>query len=126
MYAVIAFFNPQIKIPKFRSRQYLDFISTKPCIRCGKRNPDGRNDPHHERSLGGGGTATKPDDTYAVPLDHECHVLRDMWKGPIFDHAYTEEAFYPPHVDVKMQIIKYLTDFLMERKNALRNKKKSM
>ena len=86
-------------------------------------NSDGRNDPHHERSLGGGGTATKPDDTYSVPLDHECHVLRDMWKGPVFNlFDHYEEAFYPDHVDVKMQIIKYLTEFLMEKKNALRNK----
>lgn len=92
-------------------------------------NLDGRNDPHHERSLGGGGTALKPDDTYAVPLDHECHVLREMWKGPVFYKdekewnfgdaqkmtSVYEESFYPGHVDIKMQIIKYITEFLMEK-----------
>lgn len=123
------FFNPQLKEGLWRSRQYLDFISYQPCARCGQMNPDGRNDPHHERALGGGGTALKPPDSYAVPLTHDCHVLRDMWKGPVFYEDFIavreyalSEPFYPAHVDVKMLIIKYLTEFLMEKHHGMQKK----
>ena len=107
-----------------RSKKYQDFISKRPCVRCGKMNPDGLNDPHHERALGGGGTAIKPSDVYLVPLTHDCHIIRDGWKGPIIFHGYDfrphgrNETFYPEHVDIKMLIIKQLNDFLMEKTNV--------
>jgi len=126
-------FNPQMKESFWRSRQYLDFISTKPCVRCGRFNPiadgqsDPRNDPHHERALGGGGTAIKPPDSHSVPLDHDCHVMRDGWKGPVFsvssnDDMSWEEPFYPEHVDLKMIVIGYLTEFIMEKNHGMQKK----
>lgn len=121
-------FNPQIKEKFWRNKHYRKFISTKPCARCGRLNPpndDGHqlNDPHHERALGGGGTAIKPPDSHTIPLCHECHVLRDGWKGPVFPHIEDwEESFYPETVDVKMLIIDYLTEFIMERYHGLQKK----
>lgn len=86
-------------------------------------NPDGRNDPHHERAFGGGGTALKPPDSHAVPLDHDCHLLRDRFKGPVFFYdGIGEDSFYPLDVDVKMKIIGYLTEFLMEKQNGMQKK----
>lgn len=117
------FFNPQPKEEFWRESEYREFVSRRPCARCGRMNPDGLNDPHHERALGGGGTAIKPSDVYLVPLTHDCHVIRDGWKGPVFynevEHQFiTEETFYPSFVDVKMLIIKQLNDFLMEKTNV--------
>jgi hypothetical protein len=127
-YIMNAFFNPQPKEEFWRSKKYQDFISRRPCARCGKMNPDGLNDPHHERALGGGGTAIKPSDVYLVPLSHDCHVIRDGWKGPVFYDAIdalidgfgvcVEETFYPNWLDIKMLIIKQLNDFLMEKTNV--------
>ena len=122
-YMMNAFFNPQPKEEFWRSKKYRDFVSRRPCARCGKMNPAGLNDPHHERALGGGGTAIKPSDVYLVPLTHDCHVIRDGWKGPVVfernDSAIClEESFYPEFVDIKMLIIKQLNDFLMEKANV--------
>ena len=127
-------FNPQMKESFWRSRQYLDFISTKPCVRCGRFNPiadgqaDPRNDPHHERALGVGGTAIKPPDSHAVPLDHDCHVLRGGWRGPVFHYEIIgtfrrdDESFYPENVDLKMIVIGYLTEFIMEKRYGMQKK----
>lgn len=121
-------FNPQAKEEYWRSRPYLDFISRRPCVRCGAMNPENadgerRNDPHHERALGGGGTAIKPSDSHAVSLCHDCHLLRDRFRGPVFPHIEDwEESFYPEHVDVKMEIVNSLTQFIVEKRYGMQKK----
>lgn len=110
-----SFFHPMPKAARFRSRKYLDFIAHKPCVRCGRySDPEKRlSDPHHERKLGDCGVALKPDDSVAVPLCHSCHVMRDYFRGPVFHRdGDSEESFYPPHVDLKLKIIGYLTEFI--------------
>lgn len=60
---------PFFKVEPIRSRAYLDYLKTQPCI-VSHRMPT---EPAHLRLLGKGGTGTKPQDCYALPLHWELH-----------------------------------------------------
>jgi len=54
----------------YRSKKYLDFIRSKPCLICANPNTV----PHHVRRLRwGAGTGIKPSDLVCIPLCHRCH-----------------------------------------------------
>jgi len=83
----------------YRSNKYLSFIRQHPCLMCG--NP--LTIAHHE-GLGLNAIGAKPPDSHAVPLCDACHkIYHDMgvsfWNG----------------MDVKMEIIKLLTEYLQEK-----------
>jgi hypothetical protein len=62
-----------LKAKPFRSRKYLDWVKTQPCVFCSQP----ADDPHHVKGLpwglaGGGMTAP---DSYAMPLCRPHHNL---------------------------------------------------
>lgn len=85
------------KTKTFRSKKYLDFIRSKPCLVCGKPGPS---DPHHE-NLGFCGVGMKAPDTHTVPLCRECHQRRHI--TGVIDNM----VFSVPH-----SIIGFLTEYL--------------
>jgi len=59
-----------IKILKFRSKEYREFVSGLPCCVSGV---DGvANDPHHIKGRGFGGSS-KCSDLFCIPLSHQLH-----------------------------------------------------
>ena len=81
----------------FRSKKYLAYIKSKPCLICGSTATE----PHHE-PLGKAGMGIKAPDSHAVPLCHEHHVLRHS-RGM---------SIYPAYIDIPMCIISLLTSYL--------------
>jgi len=84
----------------WRSQEYLDFIDSKPCIipRCGKRAT------HHHEPLGMSGTSIKAPDSHCLPLCED-HHMPGVHAAP--------KSFWDEHnIDVKMEIIKLLTEYL--------------
>lgn len=63
--------EPNWKEKPWRSQEYTDFISAKPC--CIKKTP-GPNDPHHEQLPGHGTMGGKCGDDRQIPLRHDLHV----------------------------------------------------
>lgn len=68
--------------------------------------PDNNIIAHHE-GLGLNRMGGKPPDSHAVPLCGICHTKR---------HSSTWINWNVEHVDIKMAIIKLLTEYLRERK----------
>lgn len=83
----------------YRSPAYLDFIRTKPCLVCGNTATIA----HHE-PMGQAGMSIKAPDSQAVPLCNRYHRER---------HDKGFNTFWAS-VDVKMHIIKYLTEYVNE------------
>lgn len=48
-----------------RNKNYLDFVRSLPCCKCGRPGPS---DPHHVRSSAHAGIGIKPSDTRSIPL----------------------------------------------------------
>jgi len=57
------------KEPPDRDEDYKKWISTLPCVACGRRNPEG-NDPHHTET---GGRGIKGSDYSCISLCHQHH-----------------------------------------------------
>jgi hypothetical protein len=57
---------------KWRSQEYRDFVSERPCINLSCPGWPGVSDPHHHGE--DSGTSTKASDIYLIPLCHACHV----------------------------------------------------
>lgn len=56
----------------WRSRKYLDWVKTLPCVRCFAP----ADDPHHLIGVGGmGGTGTKAPDSMVMPVCRGCHTF---------------------------------------------------
>jgi len=67
--------NPQPKRKRLSMSKYLKWLRDKPCAACGKEPwGDHLSVPAHQRFNGNAGTGIKPDDTFALPLCHECHM----------------------------------------------------
>lgn len=66
--------------PRWRSRKYLDWVKTLPCVMCGAP----ADDPHHIKGIGNlsGAGLTAPDG-YALPVcrshHEEIHQNPDLW-----------------------------------------------
>lgn len=67
-------FNPQAKIKPVRSKRYLSFIRSKPCIVCGSLLH--AQAMHH--SFGQGTMGGKPSDLWCLPGCHSCHHLEHL------------------------------------------------
>lgn len=67
----------------FRSKKYLEFIRSQPCLIC--QHPE--SDPHHE-TLSGKGTGLKGPDNETIPLCKTHHDER---------HRVGRETFYNKH-----------------------------
>ena len=61
--------TPIPKIKPVRSKRYLDFIRSKPCVVCGKPGPS---EAAHQ-SVGYRAMGSKNSDFYTVGLCHHCH-----------------------------------------------------
>ena len=66
--------------PRWRSRKYLDWVKTLPCVICGAR----ADDPHHITGIGHlGGMGTKAPDQFVMPVcrPHHDEIHRDpnLW-----------------------------------------------
>jgi len=85
----------------YRSKKYLLFIRTKPCLVCGYD----KTVPHHEK-LGMGGTSIKPPDANCVPLCVKCHDRHENENSLLWESE---------NIDIQREIIKLLTEFLNER-----------
>jgi hypothetical protein len=86
----------------WKSKEYKDFISAKPCVVCGRKS-----NFHHE-GLGNKGMGSKVPDSQGVPLCPECHTI-----GSQALHRIGPKRFWKLHnIDVKMVIIKNLTEWL--------------
>lgn len=57
---------------KGEDKDYLAWIRTQPCARCGQQAPS---EPAHQRCLGHGGISMKPPDRETIPLCNGCHRL---------------------------------------------------
>jgi len=82
----------------YRSKKYLDFIRSKPCITCGSHDTF----PHHE-AMGCAGKGIKAPDSYTLPMCAKCHRFRHDTGFSFWDEQ---------NIDVKMEIIKLLTEYL--------------
>jgi len=91
------YYRPQPKHKVMRSKKYRTWISSHPCVICGKSPCD----PHHE-PLGKGGLAIKCPDSQCLPLCHPHHVERHNKGRETFWRGYNPE----------MLIIQYLTEYL--------------
>jgi hypothetical protein len=83
----------------FRSKPYLNFIRSKPCVLC--QHPISH--AHHE-ALHRAGMGIKAPDSHAVPLCVECHALR---------HRVGKDTFWK-NTNIEMLIIGYLTEWMEE------------
>ncbi len=74
-----------LKVPPFRSSKYREYVSRLPC--CVTGNNDDRNDPHHIKGRGYGGSQ-KCSDLFCIPLRHELHqeLHQIGWKS--FEKKY--------------------------------------
>jgi len=64
-------FNGEIKEETYRSKKYLCWIKTLPCVATGAP----ADDAHHITGTGKGGIGTKPPDNYCIPLTRWAHSL---------------------------------------------------
>lgn len=97
-------------IPKpktYRSKNYLEFIRSKPCLCCGNPNTIA----HHE-CLGDNRMGSKCDDSHCLPLCNECHLLRHS-KALFWDSR--------PYIDPKMEMIKLLTAYIAQNEDKWEN-----
>jgi len=82
----------------YRSEKYKAFVRSHPCLICGSYDTIA----HHE-SLGLGMMGGKCPDSHCVPLCTKCH----------FDYHNTGPPFWDKHsIDIKMVILKLLTEYL--------------
>lgn len=82
---------------------YLAWIRRQPCAVCG-----GHGSEAAHQTLGEAGTAIKAPDTHAVPLCQACHA-----------ESHRQGRFWLDQIiDVKMTIIKLLTRYLQEGRDA--------
>lgn len=74
-----------LKVPHFRSKKYREYVSCLPCCVTGMEG--NRNDPHHMKGRGYGGSQ-KCSDLFCVPLNHELHqeLHQIGWKS--FEKKY--------------------------------------
>jgi len=84
----------------YRSKSYLEFIRSRPCLMCGAPETVA----HHE-PLGSAGKGIKAPDSHCIPLCAYCHQLA---------HHIGLKSFWRRH-DIKMEIIKLLTKYLEEK-----------
>lgn len=101
------------KQTRIRWPAYLDWQREQPCEGCGRwPTAKVKTIPAHQRGLGGGGTALKPDDTDSVPLCDYCHKLEgqgaeEFWgaigKDPgrvctclVFNAIFLYDVYYKP------------------------------
>jgi len=88
-----------IKKPIYwRSPEYLDFIDSKQCLICPKQAT------HHHEPLGMSGTSIKAPDSHCVPLCEDHHI-----PGV---HAAPKSFWEDNNIDIKMEIIKLLTEYM--------------
>ena len=86
----------------YSAKKYLAFIRNHRCIVCGYDQTA----PHHE-PLGMSGTSIKAPDSHCVPLCEDHHI-----PGV---HAAPKSFWDEHNIDIKMEIIKLLTEYLHER-----------
>ncbi len=92
--------NPDPKQKKHRSKKYLKFIRSKPCLICGHASV-----ACHVGDKTSKGMATKTHDSRAIPMCHEHHDLFDNHRWE-FDDAY-------PYIDVEREIGKLNTEYMI-------------
>lgn len=96
---------PNYPKPKtFRSKPYLAFVRKHKCLVC---HSLAGIVAHHE-GLGLNMQGGKPPDSHCVPLCLQCHIFR---------HSLEWEGWDKECVDIKMVIIKLLTEYLQEGEN---------
>ena len=61
-----------------RSRKYITWVATKPCLFCGAQSGP----CHHVRWAGPCGGSQKPGDTYIIPICPKCHDSVHSMSGP--------------------------------------------
>ncbi len=89
----------------YRSEKYLDFIRSKPCVKC-KHETYGKDDPNpvtaHHVPLKNGGVALKCPDSQTIPLCLNEHIEEENVPASIFWKGYYLEKI----------IIEHLTEYL--------------
>ena len=93
-------FNPQPKMKTYRSKRYLDFIRSKPCIICARKAV-----AHHE-AVTNRGIGIKCSDYETLPLCEECHEIR---------HRFGKDTFWQS-VDYKKLMIGYMSEYIKREK----------
>ena len=96
------------KIKPYRNKPYRNYIESLPCAKCGRESNYHLDIICHHEKLGGesGGIATKPHDTFTVPLCMICHRNRDLLGKDTFWNDTQ------PARDLKLLIIGYLSDYI--------------
>lgn len=95
-----------LKHKTFRSKKYLAFVRSLPCVVCEGRD---RVIAHHESFLNDrGGTSLKSSDSLAIPLCFDCHQLAHLG----------EETFYTVNNTTKEDCLIKTMQAYIERKAA--------
>jgi len=97
-----------MKGKRFESKDYLDFVRSKPCFLCGSPLTEA----HHQRRFAHDkGMGLKPSDTYALNVCSYCHrslqKYRTKW-------ASNNRMIEFDDIDAFRQIVKNLTEYLCE------------
>ena len=90
--------HPVPKPKTYRSKKYLAFIRTKPCIKCGNTETVAHHEPLHS-----GGKGIKGPDCFTVPLCVKCHDQR---------HREGSYYFWDDESWVMLKMLQYIHEYL--------------
>jgi len=99
--------NADPKIKSFRSKPYLKFLLTQPCLKCGAVKTDYLDIVPAHQDFGLGGTSIKSPDIYAIPLCNTCHT--------VFEHQMGIKTLWPDERDrlvLGIRCLEYINRFL--------------
>ena len=97
---------PSAKTGRHRSKKYMAYICTHPCLICGAVS-----EPHHESTINGNGMGIKPDDALCLPLCRMCHSERHS-QG--FDTFWQRNGYFTQ--DVMREQLRLIINYIKEGK----------
>ena len=106
---------PDLRLPVYENRKYLDWLKTQPCVICSAKPCD----PAHQSCGFPSGTAKKAPDTFALPICANCHRIGEHMGGKVtlwkdFFLVSDGESPIVVHALVARLCLLYFTRFLEE------------
>jgi hypothetical protein len=101
----------------YRSKDYLAYVHTLPCVVTGVEH--GMNDivAHHVRWKAGAGTGMKPSDYWCLPLTAVEHTKLHQ----VGEEKYWKSHGIDPHEAIAMNLLVYAARLVAQRKNYVQD-----